>query len=125
MAEEPYGQELILDLAECDIKKFTRESLQSYFIELCKLIDMQRCSVHFWDYQGVPGVEKQTNPKTVGVSAVQFILTSSIVIHTLPLLGKAYVNIFSCKTFNNKVAAGFTASWFGSKKWDMNSLIRK
>lgn len=107
-----YGKELILDLAECDPSTFTRESIGNYFDELCELIDMEAEVRHFWDDVGVPENEKQTNPKTKGTSAVQFILTSTIVIHTLELTKTAYVNIFSCKDFDTEEAYQFTVAWF-------------
>ena len=121
----PYGQELILDLHNCNTMTFTRESIERFCSELCEVIDMERCDLHFWDDEGVPEVEKETNPKTKGTSAVQFILTSTIVIHTLDLMKTAYVNIFSCEEFDTDEAAKFTAKWFGSTDWTANVLIRR
>lgn len=117
----PYGVELILDLHECDITKFNRSSLKKYFVELCELIDMQRCELHFWDDLHTPEEEKQTSPHTVGTSAVQFILTSNITIHTLDVLEKVFVNIFSCKDFSTSEAERFTVEWFGGKV--VNSVV--
>ena len=114
--EKSYGYELIMDLHGCDISTFSRKSLRSYFKKLCKAIDMQRCKLCFWDDVGVPEEEKQTSPHTKGTSAVQFILTSNITIHTLDLLGAAYVNIFSCKPYDEKVAEQITKEWFGAKE---------
>ena len=110
--EKPYGYELILDLHGCDVGKFNRTSLDNYFEKLCKSIDMKRCDLYFWDDEGLPPEKKQTLPHTKGSSAVQFILTSSIVIHTLELLEAVYVNIFSCKPFDEKVAEEITKEWF-------------
>ena len=112
----PYGYELILDLHGCDLSTFNRRSLTEYFTKLCQAIDMEQCELYFWDDEGVPLEEQQTSPHTKGVSAVQFILTSSIVIHTLELLEAAYVNIFSCKAFDRDVAEKVTKEWFGAKE---------
>jgi len=112
--KKPYGYELILDLHGCDVGKFSRTSLEGYFEKLCKAIDMKRSDLHFWDDVGLPPEKHQTQPHTKGTSAVQFILTSSIVIHTLDLLGAVYVNIFSCKWFDEKKAEEITKEWFGS-----------
>lgn len=109
---EIYGKELILDLHKCDPGTFNRDSLRRYFSELCVLIDMEACALHFWDDIGVPYEEKQTDSRTKGTSAVQFILTSSITIHTLELVGKVYVNLFSCKEFDSREAAIFTTIYF-------------
>ena len=103
-----YGLELVLDLHGCDTSQFTRASIKEYCTELCDLIDMERCDLHFWDDVGVPEDEQQTDSKTKGTSAVQFILTSTIVIHTLDLMNTAYINIFSCKEFDTDKATQFT-----------------
>ena len=108
----PYGFELILDLHGCSPETFTRDHLDLYFTRLCALIDMEKCEVHFWDDVGVPPEERQTSPHTKGTSAVCFILTSSIVVHTLDDLKAVYVNVFSCKEFDPAEATKFTEKWF-------------
>ena len=123
--QDAYGQELILDLHDCDVNRFTRRELEQFCKQLCELIDMERCDLHFWDDVGVPEDERQSDPKTKGTSAVQFILTSTIVIHTLDLMKAVYVNIFSCKEFDTDEAAAFTAKWFGSEDWTANVVIRR
>ena len=107
-----YGQELILDLHECDVSKFTRTSLNKYFELLCEAIHMEKCECYFWDDVGVPPGERQSSPHTKGTSAVQFILTSSIVIHTLDILKAVYINIFSCKDFDAEIAKKLSVEWF-------------
>ena len=111
---EKYGAELIIDLHGCDPGTFTRESISSYFASLCELIDMKREALYFWDDLDVPVEERQTSAHTQGTSAVQFILTSSIVIHTLDQMGAIYINIFSCKDFDPDIAEKFTVDWFGA-----------
>jgi len=111
---EKYGVELILDMHECDPSTFNRESISAYFERLCVLIDMQREDLHFWDDVGVAEEDKQTSPHTQGTSAVQFILTSSIVIHALDQMRAVYINMFSCKDFDPKVAEDFSVEWFGA-----------
>jgi len=113
-SKQPYGFELIMDLHSCDPNTFNRKSLDGYFEKLCKAIKMRKCERYFWDDVGVPEEEKQTSPHTKGSSAIQFILTSSIVIHTLDLLEAVYVNIFSCKEFDRRVAEEITKEWFGA-----------
>ena len=120
-----YGCELILDLHACDAAKFTREGIERFCTGLCEVIAMERCDLHFWDDLGVPEEERQTDPRTKGTSAVQFILTSTIVIHTLDLVKTVYVNIFSCKEFDTDGAAKFTANWFGSEDWTAQVVTRR
>lgn len=85
---------------------------------------MTPCALHFWDDIGVPESERQSDPKTVGTSAVQFILTSSIVIHALDLRKAAYVNIFSCKDFDTQEATAFTVGWFRARRWNASVITR-
>lgn len=109
---ESYGKELILDLAECDPATFNRASIRRFCEELCRQIDMEPADLHFWDDVGVPEDEQQTEPHLKGTSAVQFITTSNITIHTLDILRTVYVNLFSCKAFDESVAISLAAGWF-------------
>ena len=119
-----YGKELILDLEHCDTRRFNRESLEQYFAELCDLINMTRCDLHFWDDLDVPEEQRQTSPHTKETSAIQFILTSNITIHTLDLLGQVYINIFSCKDFRSTDAAKFTEMFFDGSHMKGSPFIR-
>lgn len=109
---ETYGKELIIDLHKCDPTTFTRKSIRMYFKDLCVLIDMDRCKLCWWDDYGLPPEDQQTEVHLKGTSAVQFILTSNIIIHTLDLLGNVYINIFSCKDFDPENAIKFSKNWF-------------
>ena len=120
-----YGKELIIDLHNCDASTFDRRSIKKYFAELCDLIDMERCKLSWWDDHGVPEGEKQTEKHLKGTTAVQFILTSNIVIHTLDLLGNVYINIFSCKNFDSDEAMNFTAEWFKGEIVSSHEIDRK
>lgn len=123
-AISPYGYELILDLHSCDPSTFNRTSIDNFFTKLCELIHMEKCVVHFWDDVGVAVDEQQTLPHTKGTSAVCFILTSSIVVHTLDLMSAVYVNIFSCKNFDEELAGTFAANWFRGEEIHKWYLVR-
>lgn len=110
--KEVYGKLLVIDLKNCDTRYFTRKYLQLYFDELCGRINMHQCEMHFWDDEGVPEELKQTEDHTTGISAVQFILTSNITVHTLSKLNKAFIDIFSCKDFDAHDAIFFTTQFF-------------
>lgn len=116
-----YGKELIIDIHNCNPLTFNRKSIKKYFKELCKLIDMERCKLSWWDDHGIPPEEQQTEPHLKGTTAVQFIMTSNIVIHTLDILGSVYINIFSCKDFDSEVVKEFSANWF--KGYIVNSHL--
>ena len=121
---EKFGVELILDLHDCNTSTFTRESISRYLEGLCELIDMKREELYFWDDIDIPEEERQASPHTQGTSAVQFILTSSIVIHTLDQLRSIYINLFSCKDFDPKLAEKFTVDWFGAGSFTARFIER-
>lgn len=103
---KPYGKELILDMHECDHTAFTRDHIDEFFHELCYKIDMVQCDRFWWDDQDTPEEEKQTSP-------VQFIITSNITIHTLAIMKRVYLNIFSCKDFEVEVVRKVALEYFG------------
>lgn len=107
-----YGKELILDLHDCAPRLFTRGIIERFFIMLCDRINMERGPLHWWDDLDTPKGEEETEPHLVGTSAVQFIRTSNITIHTLDLLRTVHLNIFSCKDFDPRIAADISAGWF-------------
>ena len=103
-----YGLELVIDLAGCDLSDLTKEKLGRFFVELCDLIQMKR--------HGDPVFWEDTSdiPHLRGVSGFQFIETSNVVCHSLPLLKTVYINVFSCKEFNTDKALNFCKKFWGS-----------
>ena len=107
----PYGLELVIDLHECDLEGLVnKEKLTEFFVKLCEIIAMKRHGDPiFWeDYSDLPHLN--------GVSAVQFIETSTIVCHPLPMLNSVYINIFSCKDFDSKAALDFCMDFWRAKR---------
>ncbi len=113
---KPYGPELILDSFDCDISTFNRKSLRQFAKGMCKAIEMTPHKFVSWDDDGVSEDECQTKLETKGYSAIQFLMESSIVIHTLELRREAFINVFSCKPFDRAKAKRFAKSWFRSKR---------
>lgn len=101
----PYGTELILDIHEC-ITKFDRKTIAEFMRLLCKKLKMKRADLHFWDYEDPE--EKEAAPDHLaGTSAIQFITTSNVTIHTLDKLHVVYLNIFTCAELNPKTVEKF------------------
>jgi S-adenosylmethionine/arginine decarboxylase-like enzyme len=69
----------------------------------------------WWDDYGLEPEFQQKEVHTKGTTAVQFILTSNITIHTLDLLNNVYINVFSCKDFDADLAMKFSEEWFKGK----------
>lgn len=110
-----YGKEVVIDLVECSTDKMTQEGLTEFFDKLCILIDMEKIQVHFWGSEGITKEEWDANPHLQGISACQFIKTSSIVIHAITGLKCLYLNCFSCKDFDSKKVEDFSALYFAGK----------
>lgn len=114
-----YGKELILDLYNCDPKIIrSKKKILEYSNKICNLIRMKK--------YGKPLIERFAldNPHVAGYSLVQLIETSSITGHFSELWNRAFINIFSCKLFDNKIAASFTKNFFKAKKIRNRVLIR-
>ena len=104
-----WGMSATLDVKNCDpniIK--SKERIQDYVIQLCKLIDMVRygdCQiVHF----GSGNKE--------GFTMVQLIETSSITAHFANDVNAAFIDIFSCKEFDVNDVEEFTMQFFGGQE---------
>jgi S-adenosylmethionine/arginine decarboxylase-like enzyme len=109
-----YGKELILDIHECNTSDFNRKGLKEFFDILCKNIKMEQCDLHFWDYED-PEEYAKAPIHLKGTSAIQFITTSNITVHTLDELNRVYLNIFSCKDFDAVYVGRFVESFFRGK----------
>jgi len=122
---EPYGEELILDLHNCDPTTFTRESIEGYFKHIADINKMERCDLHYWDYQDEPEEYKKAPKHLKGTSAIQFITTSDIRIHTLDILKKVFINIFTCNSLKAIATILFTENWFKGNlvKWKLVNRI--
>lgn len=116
MKKGMYGVETIIDLQGCDTTRFNRRDIKQYFSQACKLLGVSPEDCYFWDDFRIPQERQQTNPKTKGTTAIQFILTSNITIHTLDLLKSVFINIFSCEDYNAQLLEEFTVRFFSSSK---------
>lgn len=113
-----YGQELILDLDNCNPKVIrSKKKLQEFINQLCRLIRMKKYGRTIIRYFG------QNSPETAGYSVVQLIETSSIVAHFSELYNSAYLNIFSCKSFDEKKTVQFVREFFNAKKIKKKVII--
>ena len=115
-----FGIELILDLYQCDPEIIrSEEKLKEYVDKLCKILEMKKykeCHIHHFGHN---------SEKTAGYSLLQFIETSSITGHFAEATNNAYLNIFSCKSYDAKKAVDFTKDFFKAKKVKKKIIVRK
>lgn len=117
-----YGKELILDLHHCGNATMDI-NVQAFCEELAELVGMECEEFHPWD--SLP--EEPKDPKLYGVSGVQFITTSNIIVYVLPLLneGTVYINLFSCKKFDTDIATKFCENYFESGEFYKTVVDRR
>ena len=119
MGKKIFGYELIMDLYECDEQVITsKKKIKEYVDTLCKVIKMKQYGKPLIPYFG----EKAEFTK--GFSLVQLIETSSITGHFSDYWKTAYINIFSCKSYDKQRAEKFTTDFFKAKRVKINYLVR-
>jgi len=114
-----YGKELILDLYKCNPESIrSKKKILEYSNKLCKLIKVKK--------YGKPIIKRFALylDYAAGYSLVQLIESSLVSGHFSELWNRAFINIFSCKNFDNKKAANFTKKFFNAKKIKERVLIR-
>ncbi|MDP1538849.1 MAG: S-adenosylmethionine decarboxylase [bacterium] len=114
-----YGKELTLDLYDCDPKIIrSKKKILEYSNKLCDLIKVKK--------YGKPIIERFALhlDYAAGYSLVQLIESSLVSGHFSELWNGAYINIFSCKDFDDKKAAAFTKKFFNAKIIKKRTLIR-
>ena len=114
-----YGLELIMDLKDCDLSDLSSEKLSRFFVELCDRVDMVRHGdPMFWeDHSDIPHLN--------GISAIQFIETSNVVCHALPLLKAVYLNLFSCKEFDPDDTLKFCLEFWKASSENHTVVVRE
>ncbi len=125
MAYTRYGYSSVLDVIECDPRTFTRASIEAFLIALCDAIDMEREDLHFWDYKDDPVGYAAAAIHLRGTSAVQFIKTSTIVVHTLDELKVVFIDLFSCKEYDPHTVRALVESYFKGKMRSFRTFTRE
>jgi len=124
LRQEDYGLECVLDLNNVDQSRITVEIVRQFAHDLCDVIDMVRGPIYHWGENEDLG-QFYGNPKMDGISCVQFVHSSSITIHALDLIGKVFVNVFSCKDFDPEKVKAFALEVFGGDVVAFHSFPRK
>ena len=102
-----WGQHLILDFAGCPREKLaSKDNLNRWIKELVEAIDMTA--------YGEPIIEHFATHShdAAGFTLMQMIETSNICAHFAENLGQAYIDIFSCKAFDDAIAQKVCAKYF-------------
>lgn len=104
--ENGWGLSCNVDVFNCDPSIIrSAAEIQNYVIALCKLIDMKR-------FEDCKIVRFGEDENVAGFSMVQLIETSLISGHFVDKTNAAYIDIFSCKSFDPEVVVNFTKEFF-------------
>lgn len=115
-----WGYHLVLDCGGCDHGKISsRENIKAFTDELIKRIDMvaygDTIIEHFATH----------DPSKAGYSMMQLIETSNISAHFVELDNTMYLDVFSCKPYDNQTVIDTTKEFFGAKTVRVTYLTRQ
>ena len=120
MKEEFWGKSVSINLRGCNKYISSTGKIRKFIAKLCREIKMTR--------HGPLYVEKFGYGDLLGYSCMQFIETSSITCHFDEKKGKsnrAFIDIFSCKNFDEKKALKFCAKFFKAESTQIKIFIRR
>jgi S-adenosylmethionine/arginine decarboxylase-like enzyme len=120
MSKGCWGYSVSIDCASCDKEVITNsEKLKKWVTNLVVDIDMiahgEPQIIHF----GEAGTNKE------GYTVVQLLTTSAIVAHCCDTTGDAYIDIFSCKWFDNETVIDNIHKHLKPKHYILNRLNRQ
>ena len=114
-----WGQHLVLDFAGCPRHLLTEAAhLRAWVNELVDAIKMKA--------YGKPSIEHFATHsyEFAGYTVIQLIETSNICAHFAENLGQVYIDIFSCREFDNVVAEAVCRKYFAPKTVVATPLCR-
>lgn len=111
-----YGKHLVLTAQGCNDNLLSEEAIATWITDLVDRIDMQPF--------GEPTVARFGEGIEVGISAVQLIHTSAIVIHTNDGSREMYLDVFSCKGFSEEDVLDVLNETFAPQNVNFQILYR-
>lgn len=115
----PWGQHLVLDLNGCPKELLAdKENILKWTKELVEAIDM----ISYGD----PIIEHFAthSHEAAGYTLLQMIETSNIAAHFAENIGQVYIDVFSCKTFDNQIAIDVCKKYFAPQEVQQHTMMR-
>ena len=113
-----WGYHAIVDAAGCDHDAITSyDAIYAFAKELVKAIDMVA--------YGEPQIVNFGSDDKAGFTLVQLIETSNICAHFVNELDEMYLDVFSCKPYDEKVVEEMVVKYFGAKSLRCAFIKRK
>jgi S-adenosylmethionine/arginine decarboxylase-like enzyme len=119
MADNKYwGYHMTLDLGGCDHEALTSyDTIYGFAKDLVEKIDMVA--------YGEPQIVNFGSDDKAGYTLVQLIETSNICGHFVNSLNEAYLDVFSCKEFDEQTVLACVEQWFKPQSAKVNFILRK
>jgi S-adenosylmethionine/arginine decarboxylase-like enzyme len=112
-----WGYHLILDCSGCNNSTKDKETIYQFVKQLINDIEMIAV--------GEPVIEYLSpTEENSGYSLMQMIMTSNITAHFVDSTQSAYIDVFSCKEFDNSVVIDLVKKYFSPKKIKTTFLTR-
>ena len=112
----PWGMMAVIDLQDCERARLADpDTIRRFVPEVIEAIDMVR--------YGPLHIERFGEGELEGWSAMQFIETSSLTIHTDEFGDRCYIDLFSCKPFEPELAAAIAVKHFGG--WPKLTVLHR
>ena len=107
-----------VDLFRCDPNILRdKEKIKEYVTKLCELIEMKK-------FGETVVVDFGEDPRVAGFSMTQLIETSLISGHFANESNSVYIDIFSCKFYEQQKAFEFTKEFFKAKEGKLTVCLR-
>lgn len=115
-----YGPHLTYDGYDADCLRLNdMQVVFDFLLKLPTIIGMQRLTQPY--VMSYDGADK---PNDYGVTGIVIIATSHISIHTYPYDKTFFLDIFSCRRFDQEKALAFIRKTFSAKKEEVNLVVR-
>jgi S-adenosylmethionine/arginine decarboxylase-like enzyme len=112
-----YGKHTLIDCKKCKREKVNSiENWRNFFDKLIPSIGMQA--------HGDLIIDRFGEGEDVGISACQLILTSAITVHTNDRAGDFYLDIFSCKDYDDKLVLDMVDKFFEPLEKNRTIILR-
>ena len=112
-----YGKHIVLTANDCNENLLDTTAIARFLGELVVRIDMVA--------YGDPVIARFGSGIEEGISAVQLIETSAITIHTNDMARDLYLDVFSCKGYNEVDVVDFVKQFFATTAVNYHTLMRK
>lgn len=112
-----YGKHLMLTSVSCNENLLDLQKITAFLKELVPTIGM-------FAY-GEPIAARFGEGIEVGISAVQLITTSAITMHTNDAARDMYLDVFSCKWFEEEVVRSVVRKYFNPENMTASVVLRE